>query len=263
MKDAKGDNQNGSAIVVQPTYAPASFQRAEVSALYIPDWAMPYRPRIRDVHLSFPAYTGAAPEAAVHRLQVSEPTLVRVSEIESDVGAGEARMHLEIGWRRFGDLGSLVADPGWFDEIVVPWFGPYCYLEEPGEYELALQVTKDAGSGNDVNARLTTFTGLSWNQLNSLLDAGRSHTVREISLPIAAGGEGSPLGTLWPRAKSLTVRNVGANQIRIVIGAGGGVGLITVAAGANFNLAPELLGRNTIVVTSLTGSTALSTIGFW
>ena len=254
----------GGPAIIQPTYAPLAFYGGLVPApAYRPEWSRPIRPRVREVRFAFPAYDGAAPESAVYRLPISEPTLVRLSSIDSPTMGSESRMHLEAGWRRFGDTGSLLSDPDWFDRFVIPLFGPYAYLEEPGEYELALQVTKDTGTADEALAVLHTFTGLNARQIESLLEAGRTHVSRPEVTTLGVGGEYNPVGTLWPRTKYLSIRNVGAAQARINLGATAGLGVVTLAAGQTFTLPQEAIGRDTVVVSTITGTVILAQVGLW
>lgn len=253
-------NGNGFPVITRPTYAPVRMDPARQATIEPQPWADPLKPRIREINFTFPAYNGGVPEAAIQRLQISEPTLIRVSTVTSLL-VPDPRIHMEIGYRRFGDTGSILTDSLWFDRFTIPTFGPYCYLKDPGEYELAIQLTVIGGGGTDMQAVLTTFTGLEEDRIDSLLQANRCHATRSSTIVLGAGGETSVTGDFWPRAKFLTIQNVGANPAMLDFGEITDYRPIT--AGTLTTLQTELLGKDTVVVTSVLGTTLKATVGLW
>lgn len=244
------------------TYAPTRFEALRQRAYPPPQNPTKRYPRIRGISFAHPRYSGGAPECVVTPLTVDEPTLVRVTSI--DHANTQHKTTLEIGYRRRGESGSPITNANWFDELVVPFFGPFAYLTDPGLYEICTRLSTSVAAG-DFTFALHTFTGL--DAIDALLDGRRTHRFISGSIAVGVGTVFNITRSLWPRAKYLRLNNSSAAGNPVTVTLGNGAGFLVIdgggAAGSSVELGPEQLGKGSITMASGTGAQIQFGLGLW
>jgi len=181
-------------------------------------------------------------------------TGVRVEVQVTPMGSGEV---FQTSW-------TDLAGRNW-----LPFTGPYCYLPDAGLYEVFASGAMSAG-GPLTYIDCQMAQGVSYEMFQSMLTPHAAHMTGSRSITVGAGASNfiGDYSSTFPNLRRALIQNTGANVGIVVIGLAAETCAqfslaASGAANSSIELPPEVLGRHSVRVSSVAGTTFMVATGRW